>query len=43
MGPKVRAVGAGELEFKRTVEQVRHCGDLKAARSVEIGAAIKAG
>ena len=43
LGPKVRAVGAGELEFQRAVEQVRHCGDLKTARSAEIGAAIKAG
>ena len=43
LGPKVKAVGAGELEFARTVESVRHCGDLKTARSAEIGAAIKAG
>ena len=43
LGPKVKAVGAGELEFQRAVEQVRHCGDLKTAKSAEIGAAIKAG
>ena len=43
LGPKVRAAGAGELEFQRTVEQVRHCGDLKTAKSAEIAAAINAG
>ena len=43
LGPKVKAVGAGELEFERAVEQVRHCGVLKTAKSAEIGAAIKAG
>ena len=43
LGPKVKAVGAGELEFERAVEVVRHCGDLKTAKSAEIGAAIKAG
>jgi hypothetical protein len=43
LGPKVKAVGAGELEFERTVEQVRHCGELKTARGAEIGSAIKAG
>ena len=43
LGPKIKALGAGELEFERTVEQVRHCGDLKSARSAELGAAIIAG
>ena len=43
LGPKVKAVGAGELEFERAVEVVRHCGDLKTAKAAEIGAAIKAG
>jgi hypothetical protein len=43
LGPKVKAIGAGELEFERSVEQVRHCGDLKTAKAAEIGAAIKAG
>ena len=43
LGPKVKAIGAGELEFQRAVEQVRHCGDLKTAKSAEIGAAINAG
>jgi len=43
LGPKVRAAGAGVLDFERVVEQVRHCGDLKTAKSAEIGAAITAG
>jgi aminopeptidase N len=43
LGPKVRAAGAGVLDFERTVETIRHCGDLKAARSAEIAAAIASG
>jgi len=43
LGPKVRAAGAGVLDFERLVEQVRHCGDLKAARGAQLGAAITAG
>ncbi|MEO8375829.1 MAG: hypothetical protein ABI471_11425, partial [Sphingomonas bacterium] len=40
LGPKVRAAGAGVLTFERTIESIRHCGDLKAAKSGEIAAAI---
>ncbi len=43
LGPKVRAAGAGVLDFERTVEAIRHCGDLKAARGAEIAAAIAKG
>ena len=43
MGPKVRALGQGQLDFERTVEVVRHCGDLKAARAGDLAAALKAG
>jgi hypothetical protein len=31
------------LDFERIVEQVRHCGDLKAAKAAELGAAVTAG
>ncbi|MEP7005059.1 MAG: M1 family metallopeptidase [Sphingomonas bacterium] len=40
LGPKVRAAGAGVLTFERTIESIRHCGDLRAAKSAEIAAAI---
>jgi len=40
LGPKVRAAGAGVLTFERTIETIRHCGDLKAAKGAEIAAAI---
>jgi hypothetical protein len=40
LGPKIRAAGAGVLTFERTIETIRHCGDLKAAKSAEIAAAI---
>lgn len=43
LGPKVRAAGAGVLDFERIVEQVRHCGDLKAAKGAELGAALSRG
>lgn len=43
LGPKVRALGSGVLDFERTVETVRHCGDLKAARGAELAAALKQG
>ena len=43
LGPKVRAAGAGVLAFERTLESIRHCGDLKAAKSAEIAAAVAAG
>lgn len=43
LGPKVKALGAGELEFERVVERIRHCGDLKAAKEAEIATALKAG
>lgn len=42
LGPKVRKLGVGVLDFERAVETVRRCGDLKAARSAELGAALKA-
>ena len=41
LGPKVRALGAGVLDFERTVESIRHCGDLKAAREAEVATALK--
>jgi len=40
LGAKVRAAGVGVLDFERTLESMRHCGDLKAAKSAEIAAAI---
>lgn len=43
LGPKVRAAGAGMLEFERVVEQIRHCGDLKTAKGAAIAAALAAG
>ena len=42
LGPKVRAMGLGVLSFERTVEGVRHCGDLKAARQHDIAEALAA-
>ncbi len=42
LGPKVKALGRGVLEFDRTVEAVRHCGDLKTARQADMAAALKA-
>lgn len=42
LGPKVRKIGAGELDFQRTVETIRHCGDLKQVKAPELAAAIKA-
>jgi hypothetical protein len=41
LGPSVRKLGAGVLDFERSVENIRRCGDLKAARSAELGAALK--
>jgi aminopeptidase N len=43
LGPKVRALGAGTLDFRRTVEAIRHCGDLKAARDAWLARALRAG
>ncbi|WP_374942654.1 M1 family metallopeptidase [Sphingomonas sp.] len=43
LGPKVRAANAGVLDFERAVETIRHCGDLKDAKSAEVAAAIRAG
>ncbi len=43
LGPKVRTANAGVLDFERTVETVRHCGDLKTARAGEIATAIGGG
>lgn len=42
LGPKVRAANKAVLDFERTVETIRHCGDLKAAREGELAAALKA-
>ena len=41
LGPKVKALGAGELSFARVVERIRHCGTLKTAKGAEIAAALK--
>ncbi len=43
LGPKVKASGRGVLDFERTVESVRHCGDLKTLKKAELAAALKAG
>lgn len=43
LGPKVRAGHTGTLGFDRVVEQIRHCGDLKAARGAAVSAAVTAG
>jgi aminopeptidase N len=43
LGPKIKAAGAGLLDFERTVESIRHCGDLKAAKGAEIAAALANG
>ena len=40
LGPKVRALGAGVLDFERTVEQIRHCGDLKTLRQADLAEAL---
>ena len=40
LGPKVRAIG-GVLDFERTVEMVRHCGELKSARQAELATSLK--
>lgn len=42
LGPKVTALGAGELAFQRTVEEIRHCGTLATAKSAQIQAALTA-
>ncbi|WP_232280369.1 hypothetical protein [Sphingomonas sp. PAMC 26605] len=42
LGPKVRAAGAGVLDFERVVESIRHCGALRDAKADEIAAAIAA-
>lgn len=42
LGPKVRAAGAGVLDFERVVETIRHCGALRDAKAGEIAAAIAA-
>jgi hypothetical protein len=41
LGPKVRKLGSGLLEFERVVESIRRCGDLKSAKSGELGRALK--
>ena len=41
LGPKVRAAGSGVLDFERTVEAIRRCGDLKAARQADVTAALR--
>ncbi|HET9810353.1 MAG TPA: M1 family metallopeptidase [Sphingomicrobium sp.] len=42
LGPQIAKAGSGELEFKRTLERIRHCGVLKQAKSAEIAAAFAA-
>jgi aminopeptidase N len=42
LGPKVRALGAGQLDFDRTVESIRRCGALRSARAPELAQALKA-
>ena len=42
LGPKVRAANKSVLDFERTLETIRHCGDLKAARESELATALKA-
>ena len=42
LGPEVRKIGAGLLDFQRSVESIRRCGELKAARGGELAAALKA-
>lgn len=42
LGPKVHAAHAGELDFARTLESIRHCAALKDAKGVEIAAALAA-
>lgn len=41
LGPKVEKLGVGVLEFQRTVERIRNCGILKAAKTAEVGRAIR--
>jgi hypothetical protein len=40
LGPDVRKVNAGVLEFRRMIERVRNCGILKQAKGAEIAAAL---
>ena len=42
LGPKVKKLGQGELDFARTVESIGHCGTLRQAKTAEIAAALKA-
>jgi hypothetical protein len=42
LGPAVEKAGAGVLEFERTVEAVRDCGAVKAAKAAEVAAALAA-
>ena len=41
MRPKIEEAGVGMLGFDRTVEQIRTCANLKAARGDELGTALK--
>jgi hypothetical protein len=41
LGPKIRAANKAVLDFERTVETIRHCGDLKAAREADLATALK--
>ena len=40
LGPKVKQMGSGELDFARTIETIRHCAVLKQAKTAEIAAAF---
>lgn len=42
LGPKVKKLGAGMLDFERTVEAIRHCADLKTLRQADLSAALQA-
>jgi aminopeptidase N len=42
LGAKVRALGAGRLAFDRTLENIRHCGDLRRAREAQLAEALAA-
>lgn len=41
LGPKVRALNAGVLDFQRVVETVHHCGVLKNARTAVVTRAVE--
>lgn len=40
VGDRIRAAGAGVLDYDRTLEEIRLCGALRDAKSAEVGAAL---